>query len=74
MLTPTLIHGPPDVDAAVESLTVALPEGVVTVSHRRASCTCRWTGRRRAALFLARHDAWMHAATSGCAPGVPLMR
>jgi hypothetical protein len=36
-------------------------------------CTCGWTGRQRAALFLARHDAWMHAATTGCLPGVPFV-
>jgi hypothetical protein len=47
--------------------------GVVVVSHRTAGCTCGWKGRRRAALFLARHDAWMHAATTGCLPGVPFV-
>jgi hypothetical protein len=47
--------------------------GVVVVTHRVPMCTCRWTGRRRAALFLARHDAWMHAATTGCQPGVPFV-
>jgi hypothetical protein len=25
------------------------------------------------ALFLARHDAWMHAAITGCQPGVPFV-
>ena len=44
---------------------------VVTVVHRTPMCTCRWTGRRRCALFLARHDAWMHAADTGCQPSVP---
>jgi hypothetical protein len=47
--------------------------GVVMVAYRTPMCTCRWTGRRRAALFLARHDAWMHAATTGCQPGVPFV-
>ena len=47
--------------------------GVVTVVHRTATCTCTWAGRRRVALFLARHDAWMHAASNGCQPGVPFV-
>jgi hypothetical protein len=47
--------------------------GVVTVAHRTPTCTCGWTGRRRAAQFLARHDAWMHAANNGCVPGVPFV-
>jgi hypothetical protein len=47
--------------------------GVVTVTRRTPMCTCGWTGRRRAAQFLARHDAWMHAATRGCVPGVPFV-
>jgi hypothetical protein len=46
---------------------------VVTVAHRTATCTCTWSGRRRVALFLARHDAWMHAASNGCQPGVPFV-
>jgi hypothetical protein len=46
---------------------------VVTVAHRTATCTCGWTGRRRGALFLARHEGWMHAATTGCEPGVPFV-
>jgi hypothetical protein len=50
-----------------------LAAGVVTVAHRSGTCTCGWAGRRRAALFLARHDAWMHAATTGCRPGVPFV-
>jgi hypothetical protein len=24
-------------------------------------------------VFLARHDAWMHAAATGCVPGVPFV-
>jgi hypothetical protein len=52
---------------------VATLSGVVTVVNRTPTCTCGWTGRRRAALFLARHDAWMHAAVSGCLPGVPFV-
>jgi hypothetical protein len=55
-----------------ESIEAAL-SGVVTVVHRTPECTCGWTGRRRLALFLARHDAWMHAATTGCLPGVPFV-
>ncbi len=47
--------------------------GVVRVVNRRARCTCSWSGRRRAAVFLARHDAWMHAALHGCVPGEPLV-
>ena len=47
--------------------------GVVMVVHRIPMCTCGWTGRRRAELFRARHDAWMHAATTGCRPGVPFV-
>jgi len=47
--------------------------GVVTVAHRTPACTCGWAGRRRVTLFLARHDAWMHAATTGCLPGVPFV-
>jgi hypothetical protein len=47
--------------------------GVVTVVHRTATCTCSWAGRRRIALFLARHDGWMHAARNGCRPGVPFV-
>jgi hypothetical protein len=47
--------------------------GVVVVCHRTPICTCNWAGRRRAVLFLARHDAWMHAATTGCHPGVPFV-
>jgi hypothetical protein len=59
---------------------VAAPEGagaasgVVTVARRTPACTCGWMGRRRAALFLARHDGWMHAAATGCLPGVPFVR
>jgi hypothetical protein len=49
------------------------PAGVVMVSHRTPMCTCSWTGRRRAAVALARHDAWMHAATTGCVPAVPFV-
>ncbi|HTI78009.1 MAG TPA: hypothetical protein VL634_23610 [Mycobacterium sp.] len=48
--------------------------GVVTVVHRTPTCTCGWAGRRRIALFLARDDAWMHAAATGCLPGVPFVR
>jgi hypothetical protein len=58
---------------AAESIADPLPGGVVTVVHRAPMCTCGWTGRRRVALFLARHDAWMHAASTGCLPGVPLV-
>jgi hypothetical protein len=47
--------------------------GVVTVEIAGPTCTCGWTGRRRGALFLARHDAWMHAAKTGCVPGVPFV-
>jgi hypothetical protein len=47
--------------------------GVVTVASRTASCTCGWAGRRRAVVFLAVHDAWMHCAADGCWPGVPLV-
>jgi hypothetical protein len=47
--------------------------GVVTVAHRTPMCTCGWAGRRRVAECLARHDAWMHAATYGCLPGVPFV-
>ena len=57
----------------LNELSVATASGVVTVVHRTAVCTCKWTGRRRAALFLARHDAWMHAAATGCSPGVPFV-
>jgi hypothetical protein len=59
--------------AAAELFAGMLSPGVVTVLHRTPTCTCSWTGRRRAALFLARHDAWMHAATTGCMPGVPFV-
>jgi hypothetical protein len=52
---------------------VATPTGVVKVVHRTPACTCGWTGRRRVALFLARHDAWMHAAAGGCLPAVPFV-
>jgi hypothetical protein len=55
-----------------ESVEATL-SGVVTVVHRTPGCTCGWTGRRRVALFLARHDAWMHAVTTGCLPGVPFV-
>ncbi|MBE1548801.1 hypothetical protein GGC64_002825 [Mycobacterium sp. OAS707] len=55
-----------------ESVEATL-SGVVTVAHRTPGCTCGWVGRRRIALFLARHDAWMHAATRGCLPGVPFV-
>ena len=55
-------------ESGIETLS-----GVVTVAHRTPACTCGWAGRRRVALFLARHDAWMHAAASGCLPGVPLV-
>jgi hypothetical protein len=47
--------------------------GVVTVAHRTPVCTCGWIGHHRAAVFLARHDAWMHAAATGCLPGLPLV-
>lgn len=47
--------------------------GVVTVAHRTPMCTCGWAGPRRAALFLARHDGWIHAAATGCVPGVPFV-
>jgi hypothetical protein len=50
-----------------------LSAGVVTVAHRTATCTCGWAGQRRAALCLARHEAWMHAAITGCEPGVPFV-
>lgn len=49
------------------------PVGVVMVAHRTPMCTCNWTGRRRVAVALARHDAWMHAATTGCVPAVPFV-
>ena len=55
-----------------ESRAATLPD-VVTVAHRTPACTCGWAGRRRFALFLAHHDAWMHAAASGCLPGVPFV-
>ncbi|WP_156752189.1 hypothetical protein [Mycobacterium sp. ACS1612] len=48
--------------------------GVVTVTDRTAGCTCGWSGRRRIAVFMARHDGWMHAATGRCQPGVPFVR
>ncbi|WP_142392551.1 hypothetical protein [Mycobacterium sp. 3519A] len=47
--------------------------GVVTVTGRTAGCTCGWSGRRRLALFMARHDGWMHAASGRCQPGVPFV-
>ena len=50
-----------------------LSEGVVTVAYRTPTCTCGWAGRRRAAVFLARHEAWMHAVATGCVPGVPFV-
>lgn len=53
---------------------MATISGVVTVVDRTPVCTCGWTGRRRRALFMARHDAWMHAAANGCQPGVPFVR
>ena len=53
---------------------VAAEPGVVRVVDRTPMCTCGWTGRRRLALFLARDDAWMHAAATGCQPGVPFVR
>jgi hypothetical protein len=56
-----------------EPVVDRMAAGVVTVSDRTARCTCGWTGRRRAAQFLARHDGWMHAATAGCVPGVPFV-
>jgi hypothetical protein len=49
------------------------PDGVARVVGKTATCTCGWTGRRRLALSLARHDAWMHAAMNGCQPGVPFV-
>ncbi|MFG1932047.1 hypothetical protein ACGFK1_15580 [Mycobacterium sp. NPDC048908] len=61
-------------------LSVAVPDGastfagVVTVIDRKAGCTCGWSGRRRMAVFLARHDGWMHAASGRCQPGVPFVR
>jgi hypothetical protein len=65
MRAPTLDRG--------GAIAAVLDTGVVTIADKTPRCTCTWTGRRRAALFLARHDAWMHAATTGCLPGVPLM-
>jgi hypothetical protein len=70
--------GTPVIGYLVESGTdgpgaVATLSGVVTVAHRTPMCTCGWTGRRRFALFLARHDGWMHAAASGCLPGLPFV-
>ncbi len=56
-----------------EPRTAGQVVGMVTIAHRAPTCTCGWTGRRRFALFLARHDAWMHAARAGCHPGVPLV-
>jgi hypothetical protein len=63
------------VESAADGLGDAgrLDDGVVTVAHRTPICTCGWTGRRRAAEFLARDDAWMHAADRGCVPGVPFV-
>jgi hypothetical protein len=58
---------------AYESNVDRLTAGVVTVAHRIPRCTCGWMGRRRRAQFMARHDAWMHAAATGCYPGVPLV-
>jgi hypothetical protein len=64
----------------LNELDVAVPDsvgtfsGVVTVVDRAPVCTCGWSGRRRLAVFLARHDAWMHAAAVGCLPGVPFVR
>jgi hypothetical protein len=52
---------------------VQAAQGVVTVARRTPACTCGWTGRRRIAVFLARHDGWMHAAGTGCQPGVPFV-
>lgn len=62
-----------DLRPAAEFAAERLAAGVVTVVHRTPTCTCGWVGRRRAALFLARHDAWMHAAATGCQPGVPFV-
>jgi hypothetical protein len=61
-------------ERAIESARTTRSAGVVTVIRRTPVCTCGWIGRRRAAVFLARHDAWMHAAAAGCLPGVPLVR
>jgi hypothetical protein len=58
-------------ELAVDGLGNAV--GVVTVAGRTPICTCGWAGRRRAAQFLARDDAWMHAADHGCLPGVPFV-
>jgi hypothetical protein len=62
-----------DESAVDRPVRVAAVSGVVTVVRRTPICTCGWAGRRRAALFLACHDAWMHAAASGCRPGVPFV-
>jgi hypothetical protein len=56
-----------------DAIKAAQDTGVVTVIGKTPVCTCTWAGRQRAALFLARHDAWMHAASAGCVPAVPLV-
>jgi hypothetical protein len=64
----------------VNETSVAGPGGaatfidVVRVVDRTPMCTCGWTGRRRFAVFLARDAAWMHAADTGCTPGLPFVR
>lgn len=41
---------------------------------RTALCTCGWIGRHRSVLrTLAVHDAWTHAAHTGCHPSSPLV-
>jgi hypothetical protein len=55
------------------AIAAGLDTGVVTITDKTPMCTCAWIGRRRAALFLARHDVWMHAAITGCLPGAPLV-
>jgi hypothetical protein len=53
-------------------------KGVVTAvlpRHRsQGQCTCGWTGRPRFLSSLAKYDALIHAAQSGCEPAFPLVR
>ena len=42
--------------------------------RKQGCCTCGWVGERHLSLSSAKIEALLHAADSGCEPGIPLIR
>jgi hypothetical protein len=46
---------------------------IACTCRNRALCSCRWLGRRRLMLSVAKVDALIHSAETGHLPTIPLV-